>query len=109
MTLYRISGSLIDMTDTDLIEVLGSVKEGLVVRPGDHLVLSFPAETTGEHVAELLEVLRERFRPLNIDFTVIAGASEMLVIGQDDEAFAKRVLDIVWREVRRGRVAWPKP
>ena len=68
------------MNDIDLAKILADVKEGLVVHPGDQLVLSFPADTTAERFAEIVRVARAQFDPKEIGVTVIAGAEQIVVI-----------------------------
>lgn len=97
------------MNDADISKILTDVKEGLVVHPGDQLVLSFSADLSAENADYIQKQILRKFGSTGIEVMIVVGAEQIAVIRQDDEAFAKRVRDIVWREARRGRVAWPKP
>jgi hypothetical protein len=58
------------------------IREGLVVRPGDHLILSFPADSSPKDLAEFRDRIREQLQPIgpDIQVTLVAGVDQITVI-----------------------------
>jgi hypothetical protein len=64
-------------------EWFGQIREGLVIRPGDHLILSFPAGASAKEAAELRDEVQRRL-PKDVRVTVVFGAEQIAVIREQD-------------------------
>lgn len=70
-----------------LSEALANVKEGLVVRPGDTLVIHLPSDMTAERFDQLVEQLVGicDYLPERVNVMYIHGANRLAVIRAGDE------------------------
>lgn len=71
------------MNDADLTKILTDVKEGLVVHPGDHLILSFPANSSPQDLQEMRDRLWERFIGAGIEVTLVTAVTQLAVIRRE--------------------------
>lgn len=65
-----------------MTDPLAQIAEGLVVRPGDKLVIRCHRDTTRANLDELADSIKERWP--DVDVVVLAGVEQIAVVRADD-------------------------
>lgn len=65
-----------------MTDPLAQIAEGLVVRPGDKLVIRCHRDTTREHADQVRHAITERWP--DVDVVLIAGVEQIAVVRADD-------------------------